>query len=116
MKNRSLLLLVLGLAVLFQPGCGGLSDAKQRNDLKQTGLAWHEFNDEKKKPPASWDELIAYYKGKYGEATSLERARDAKYDLKWNLKFSDAKEGMANTVLGEKPGGGMKLMLDGSVK
>src|SRR5688500_15410056 len=47
MNGARWLVFCLGVALLLQAGCGsGVSDAKLRNDLKQTGLAWHEYQDE----------------------------------------------------------------------
>ena len=117
MKN-TLLMTLLAAAALFQAGCGTSvsSDAKLRNDLKQTGLAWLEYQDVNKKAAANWDELIAYAKKMDVGADAITRVRDAKYELKWNVKWQDAKDGISNTVLGEKPDGGPKLMMDGSVR
>jgi mannitol-specific phosphotransferase system IIBC component len=117
-KTPSHLLLCLAVSFMCYAGCGssGVSDVKLKNDLKETGLEWLSYQDDNQKPPANWDELIAYAKKKNGDAKGLERVRDAKYDLKWNFSLKDAKDGLANTVLGEKPGGGPKLMMDGSVK
>src|SRR6185436_5467215 len=115
MKNASLAVFCLGVALVLQAGCSGVSDAKLRNDLKQTGMIWHGYHDENKKGPANWDELIAYAKKTNQGADSIERVRDAKYELKFTGALKDAKGGMAETVLAEKPGGGPKIMLDGSV-
>ena len=115
MKN-ALPLLLLATAVLFHAGCGGLSDAKERNDLKQAGMAWHMYHDENNKGPANWDELIAHAKKVNQGADAIERVRDAKYELKFTGALKDAKGATSETVLAEKPGGKLKLMMDGSVK
>ena len=116
MKSVRLFVLCLGAALLLQAGCGPSSDAKLKNDLKTTGLAWHMYHDDNKKGPANWDEFITYAKGANLGADSILRVRDAKCDLKWDAKLSDVKDGLANTLLAEKPGGGLKIMMDGSVR
>jgi len=115
MKNLLPILLCLGLALPLLPGCGAPAEAKLRNDLKQTGMAWHIYHDENKKGPANWDELISHAKKVNQGSDAIERVRDAKYELKFTGALKDAKGAMSETVLAEKPGGGPKIMLDGSV-
>ena len=105
----------LGIAVLFQAGCGS-SSVRLKNDLKVTGMAYHTYHDAHQKGPPNWDELIAFAKTANLSPEALQRARDAKYELKWGVKFSELKEGTSNTVMGEAPGGGPKIMMDGSVR
>ena len=117
MHHSKLLVLSLSAALLLQFGCGGASDAKLRNDLKQTGLAFHNYHDNNKKGPASWEEFLAdAQKSDPTAAASIQRVRDAGYEMKWNVKLSEVQGGMANTVLAEKPGGGPKIMMDGGVR
>ena len=115
MNHGKWMLFVLGAVLSLQAGCGS-SQASLRNDLKQTGLAYHMYHDDHKQGPANWDELIAYAKSSNLGSESIQRVREAGYELKWNVKLSEVKGGMANTVLGEKSGGGPKIMMDGSVQ
>lgn len=96
-------------------GCGG-GQARLINDLKQTGLAYHQYHDQHQQGPANWDELIAFEKASSGDPIGLVRARDAGYQMKWSVRFSEVAEGLSNTVLAENPGGGPTLMMDGSVR
>lgn len=109
--------LVVGLciALLFQAGCGA-SSARLKNDLKMTGMAYHSYHDAHQQGPPNWDELIAFAKTANLGPEAIQRVRDAKYELKWGVKFKDLKEGTSNTVMGEAPGGGPKIMMDGSVR
>jgi len=114
MHRRSWILFAIAVLFSLQLGCGS-GVIKLRNDLKQTGVIWHGYHDENKKGPANWDELIAYAKKTNQPADSIQRVRDAKYDLKWDVKLSELKGASSETVLAESPGGGPKLMMDGSV-
>ena len=117
MHHGKLLVICLSAALLLQFGCGGASDVKLRNDLKQTGLAYHTYHDDNKKGPANWEEFLAHAKKSDPVAVaSIERVRDAGYQLKWDVKFNELKEPSSSTVLGEKTGGGPKLYMDGAVK
>jgi hypothetical protein len=100
------------------PGSGGgagSGEAGLRNDLKVIGLVYHNYHDEHRQGPPGWDEMIAYAESTNMDGNSIRRVRDAGYDVRWNLKFSEATDGMSNTVLAQRPAGGPKLMLDGSV-
>ncbi|WP_254509618.1 hypothetical protein [Anatilimnocola floriformis] len=106
----------LASAVALLVGCGN-GEAKRINDLKQTGLAWHIYHEQHNIGPNNWTELIASAKDHNMDPVHIERVRDAGYELTWGLKFSEAKAGASNTVLGKPPGNsGPKLMLDGSVR
>ena len=104
----------LGIALLFQAGCGA-SSSRLKNDLKATGMAYHNYHDAFQQGPPNWDEFIAHAKTVNFGAESIQRVRDAKYELKWGVRFNELKDGTSNTVMGEAPGGGPKIMMDGSV-
>jgi hypothetical protein len=113
--NR-LLLTLLGLATLLSlAGCDG-GQARRINDLKQTGLAYHEYHDQHQVGPPGWDELIASAKDHGHSGESIQRVRDAGYEMTWGLKLPDAREGKAAIVLAKPPNSGPKLMSDGSVR
>jgi hypothetical protein len=97
-------------------GCGASNQAKFMNDLKQTGLAYQNHHDAHQQGPASWDELIATDKSTGGDGQAIARVRDAGYQMKWGVKFSEVSEGLSNAVMAEKPGGGPRIMMDGSVQ
>jgi hypothetical protein len=97
-------------------GCGG-GQAQLTNDLKQAGLVYHTYHDERTEGPANWDEMVAAAE-KYGfQPDSIRRIQAAGYEMTWSVKFDDIKGGLANTVLGKPPAsGGPTLMMDGSVR
>jgi hypothetical protein len=105
----------LAAVIVLLAGCGA-SQAKFNNDLKQTGLAYHNYHDSNKQGPPGWDEVIAFDKSTGGDGLAIARVRDAGYQMKWNVRFSELSEGMANTIMAENPAGGPKLMMDGSVQ
>jgi hypothetical protein len=104
------------LALLVCSGCGGANQAKLRNDLKATGLAYHGFQEDNKKAPSNWDELIAYAEKANLFPDGIKRVRDAGYTMTWDVKLSELKEPASSTVLAKPPGTGPTLMMDGSVK
>jgi hypothetical protein len=95
-------------------GCGA-SHARLMNELRQTGLAYHNYHDKNQQGPSGWDELISFDKDTGGDGAAIARVRDAGYQMKWNVKFSEVTEGLSNAVMAENPAGGPKLMMDGSV-
>ena len=110
----------LAFVVALLSGCGSSKNDHLAKDqlsyhLKLTGIAYYKHLVSHQKGPANWDELIASAKAS-GEAESIQYVRDAKYDLKWNVNFADVKDGLASTVLGEKTGSSLELMMDGSIR
>ena len=103
----------LSALLISVAGCGS-SQSTLLNDLRQAGMAYHNYHDAHQQGPPGWDEFIAFDKSSGGDGQSIARVRDAGYEMKWNVKFSEVTEGMANTVLAERPGGGPVLMMDGS--
>jgi hypothetical protein len=104
----------LGAVVMSLAGCGN-SEAVLINDLKQVGLAYHNYHDANQKGPANWEELIKFEQETGGDGASIQRVRAAGYQMKWDAKFSELPEGLANTAMAEKAGGGPTLMMDGGV-
>jgi hypothetical protein len=111
---RTAIMGCLGAMLVLLAGCGA-SQARLLNDLKQTGLAYHNYHDVNQQGPSGWDELINFDKGIGGDGQAITRVRDAGYQLKWNARFSQVGS-LAETVLAENPSGGPKLMMDGSVR
>jgi hypothetical protein len=98
------------------PVGGAIDPAKKANDLKQIGLAYHSFVGTNKRPPASVEELEAYYEK---DARITAAIKDGTYVVYWNVKFAELTNGTSNTVLGyEKDAptkGGAVLIADGRV-
>jgi hypothetical protein len=97
---------------------------KTANDLKQIGLTYLSFVDDKKKPPANLEELIAWAKEPNHQPEAIPVLQQAgpggKYVVLWNVNPIKQPAGSSNTVLGHEskvPGAtGMVLMADGSVQ
>ena len=113
---RWVLTACFSMALAGVVGCGAAGQAKHLNDLRQTGLAYHNHHDLHQKGPANWDELIATDKGTGGDGAAIARVRDAGYQMQWDAKFSELTAGMSETVMASHPNGGAQLMMDGSVR
>jgi hypothetical protein len=106
-----LLVLVLGSAMVLTLGCDN-GQARLRNDLKSLAIDYHNYHDVHRQGPPGWDELIA----ESSNPDSVKRVRDAGYQVTWDGKLTEMPQGTSNTVMAQKPGGGPKLMMDGSVQ
>ena len=104
----------LAIIVLLIAGCGGASDARLVNDLKQAGMSYHLYIDAHKKGPAGWDEWIAFAKGD-GADVAITRLREAKYEVTWGADLANLPGPSSETVLAKPPGKGPVLMMDGAV-
>ncbi len=115
MARAAFLGLWLAAAMGICPGCGS-QEAVLVNDLKQVGVGYHNFHDANRQGPAGWDEFMEFARGTNEPVEAYERVRAAGYELKWGVKFQDVTEGLGNSVLAQRPGGGPTLMMDGSVR
>ena len=113
-----------GLAVLSCiVACGSLrqSAARQKtsNDLKQLGLAYHNFIDANKKGPANSAEWLSKA-GPEDAALIQQTGPGGKYTMFWGVQISKLPQGSNNTVLGHESTvpsqGGLVLMCDASVR
>jgi hypothetical protein len=91
--------------------------AIRQNQLKMLGLAYHNFVDASKKPPAKMEELAPYLEKDAKLTDALTQGRCV---VIWKSTFQAMKAGAANTILGyEKDApasGGLVLMADGNVR
>ena len=108
-------IVVLAAMLLSCVGCEA-PDATLSNDLKATGMAYHNFHDLNTQGPAGWDEFLQHAQQMGDSPDALQRVRDAGYELQWGVKFSRVSEGLSNTVLAKRAAGGPTLMMDGSVR
>ena len=106
-------LLLLGVALIVCTGCQSKTE-KLRDDLKRFGLAYTDYEDTKKTPPKSWEELLEFAKATPEMAESVQRVRDAGYEVSWGLEVGS--QGAGDTVLAKPASGdGPVVMLDGRV-
>ncbi len=105
-----------GINIPGAPGGSSLSGASQ-NDLKEFGLAFHNYVDATGNAPGDWDSLIAQAGDSRGAVTNV---RNMEYVVHWNVHFRDAIIGTSNFVLAYpkdgKENGGWVVYLDGSVR
>jgi hypothetical protein len=93
------------------------ADRQVLDDLKVIGLAYHSFNDVKKRGPKDADELKPFL----GENQSAYQGlKDGRYVFQWNVRMMDVMKGTgtSNTVLAYERDvptrGGAVLTVDGS--
>lgn len=83
--------------------------------LGSVGRMYHDYHDVHAVGPANWDELATMAAGDQAKLDAIQTVKDKGYNLKWGVKFSQLTEGASNTVMGESPQGGPKLMFDGTI-
>lgn len=81
--------------------------------LSQVGFNNHDVHGV---GPASWEELATMAGDDQAKLAAMETVKDKGHNLKWGVKLSSLTEGMANTVMGESPQGGPKLMFGASTR
>jgi len=84
--------------------------------LSKVGYMYFDYHDAHSVGPANWDELSTMAGGDQAKLDAIQTVKDKGYDLKWGVKFRDLTAGASNTVMGESPQGGPKLMFDGTVR
>jgi hypothetical protein len=106
-------------ACLFLAGAAQ-ADRPSDKDMKQIGLAYHNYHDVARKGPSKPDDLAPYFNTK-DEAKRLVAMIDSgDVQFVFNVKITEMVDGTSNTVLAfEKDiakSGGLALYGDGSVK
>ena len=115
-------LLCCGLAITTLLGCDAVEQAQNAakranmmNNLRELGLAYHNFHDENMRGPQNWQEAEKHMSSK-----AKEELVAAGYIVHWGVKIIDAKGGTFSFVLAYPPSaateGGTVVMLDGAVK
>jgi hypothetical protein len=93
-------------------------DRALANDMKQIGLAWHNFHDANNRGPKDADELAPYFEN---SKKLLDSLRTKRIDFAFGVSINDLKEkGLSNVILGHEKDaatkGGLALFGDGSVR
>lgn len=122
MSKRTIRLVNVGLLVAVAALCvacaGAAAKQKRMNDLKQIGLAYHNFCDSNfGKAPTAPQDLINVDPT---AAPAIALLQNGEVVFIWGVKIQDMKQGTANTILAYEAGvptnGGIVLMADGSVR
>jgi len=111
---------IVGLIMLG--GCGAVTQARKAaersqkmNQLKEVGLAYHDFHDANKRGPNNWDELESVAKG----SPAIQLIRKSGYEVFFGVSMKDVTIGTSNCIMAHNPAdvatGGEVLMMDGSV-
>jgi hypothetical protein len=117
-RVATVVLLCVVVALLL--GCGirtAAQKAKRSNDLKQIGLAYHNYFDAVGQAPTKVDDLKNYMEG--GDA-AYQALANGDYVVLWGVRITEMTAGASNTVLGYEKDvptkGGLVLMGDAFVK
>ena len=114
--------LLLCCLAAFVVGCEPESPEEQAKKdplvqaLGEVGRMYHNYHDVHAVGPASWEELSTMAGDDQAKLDAIQTVKDKGYDLKWGVKLRDVTGGLSNTVLGESPQGGPKLMFDQSIQ
>jgi hypothetical protein len=115
----------MALLGLGPAGCGSLKQAAERqkatNELKQVGLAWHNYYDANARCPAKPEDLFPFLDGPTSAAS--QALKSGRFVLVWDVNLPELRKtpaGMGGAAVGwasETPtSGGLVLMADGTVK
>jgi prepilin-type processing-associated H-X9-DG protein len=121
--QRVVSLVLIAVVAVLLIGCGGVQQAAQRqkraNDLKQIGLAYHNYLDDNKQGPSRTEDLQKYLQD---APATYQALLNGQYVVVWGktIQSMSAGAGTSNTVLGYEADaptkGGNVLMGDGSVR
>lgn len=111
----SLMLALLGGCDAVQQSRAAADRQRLLNDLKEFGLAYHNFHDANAKAPSGWSDLQSV-----GVAPDLQqKLESAGYQFVFDVKFADMTVGTSNFVLAYPTNaasdGGLVALGDGSV-
>jgi hypothetical protein len=120
----ALAVLLASAGLLSSLACAGVQRAaqqqKERNDLKQIALEYHNFVETNHNPPATLDEFVAFFEKTYGATPITSDLKSGKYVIYLDVDFAKVTDGTVNTVLGYESSvpasGGPVVMADSSVR
>jgi hypothetical protein len=118
--ERVQIVLLLCVVVALLLGCGirgAAQKAKRSNDLKEIGIAYHNYIDGFGQAPTKVDDLKNYMEG--GDQ-AYQALANGDYVVLWGVHVTAMPSGASNTVLGYEKDvptkGGLVLMGDAFVK
>jgi len=116
--NRLILSLIACCLIIVVAVPVRAADAVTANELKQIGLAYHNYVDANKgKPPAKGEDLAPYLEN---NKKLVDALKSGDVVFVFGVGLLDMKDGTSNTVLAYPKGadkeGGLALYGDGSVK
>jgi hypothetical protein len=120
----ALAVMLATVALVSSLACAGVQRAaqqqKERNDLKQIALEYHNFIETNHNPPATLDEFVAFFEKTYGASPLTSDLKSGKYVIYLDVTITKLTDGSVNTVLGYETSvpasGGPVVMADSSVR
>jgi hypothetical protein len=123
LPQRFVTVVLIAVVAVILLGCGGVQQAAQRqkraNDLKQIGLAYHNYLDAEQKAPSRAEDLQKYL---LDSPPTYQALLNGQYVMQWGatIQSMSAGAGTSNTVLGYEADvptkGGNVLFGDASVR
>jgi hypothetical protein len=112
------------VALVSSLACASVQKAaqqqKEKNDLKQIALEYHNFVDTNHNGPTTLDEFVASFEKNYGAGPVTSDLKSGKYIIYLDVTFTKLTDGTVNTVLGYESSvptsGGPVVMADASVR
>lgn len=106
------------MALVILAGAARADDEKvQPNDLKQIGLAYHNYYSETNKGPKKAEDLAPYFEK---SKKLLDHLKSKRIEFYYGVGLTEMTEGTSNTILAYEKDvpkkGGLALYGDGSVK
>ena len=116
-NSRTLASTAFLVLLVSPPACGG--GGREMNDMKQLGLAYHNFHDKNARGPKDVDDFLQGTNAEDHPVIKMTAAGGPVVFI-WGVNIPDARAGAGNTVLAHQSqvptSGGIVLFVDGHVE